>query len=144
MSSIYAVYSRKKIDEELFERTLRNAGGTVADSSDRHSIREGYLAEDGVGSVSIYLRRHPMLELHEDEDKQLFTVLGGKPVSKIGIEPGKEANLLLIKYLAALADELDYVVTNFDEVLMTGIDVQEKQKLGWVTLNPAAPGREFG
>lgn len=137
MSRIYAVYTRHLIDEGAFTRTLEEIGGSVSAPTTDDLILEGHFRQEGVGSVEISLCRDVMSELHDEEDKKLFDALGGKPMAKIGLEPSKWSDKPLIDYLAALAEELDYVVTNFDKVLMTGNDVREKQKLGWTTLDPA-------
>ena len=68
-----------------------------------------------------------MSELYDDEDQDLFDALGGKPISKIEIRPDKWSEKPMIRYLIALADDLDYVVTNFDNILMRGSEIKTKQ-----------------
>ena len=127
MSAVFAVYSRHPINEEAFDETLVRAGGVVVEASDDRSLREGHIDDDGDASTPIFLCRDPMSELYDDEDQDLFDALGGKPISKIEIRPGKWSEKPLIRYLIALADDLDYVVTNFDNVLMRGSEIKEKQ-----------------
>ncbi len=145
MSRAYAAYSRQEIDGHLFIRTIKLASGHIVSSDGKENVSEdrlmeGYLGDGAVGGVNVYLCRDPMAELYEDEDQELFDALGGKPVAKIAFEPGSgvEADTAMIEYLSALADQVEFMVTNFDDVLMSGEDVKAKKALGWQTLEPAS------
>ncbi len=141
MSRVYVVYSLKEIDIDFFDRTLEEVRGRIVEVDsggfvDEDTVREGYLGEGAADGTNVYLCRDPMSELYDDENQDLFRALGGKPLTRIELNPGKgkNADTFLVDYLGKLADSLDYVVTNFGGVLMTGKEVQEKRQLGWTTL----------
>lgn len=131
MSNDYHVYSLEHISEESFINLVESAGGRYTGYNETREEHGAQIDDSENSSILIYLEKDAVNDINEKEDEELIAKIGGSPVSSLIIEPagGFDYLSLVEKFLFSLSSELEYVVTDFDRVLMTGKELHKKKGL---------------